>query len=85
LQQAPRPFSAALLIAAIRDPKIVDDRIEVLMNQGFGDQRLDGIAHELVNLRMDADHVESGLLRGRLASAGYDDAAWRCWSAPPPT
>lgn len=74
LQQAPRPFSAALLIAAIRDPKVVDDRIEVLMNQGFGDQRLDAIAQELVNLRMDADHVEAGMVRGRLASAGYDEA-----------
>ncbi len=74
LQQAPRPFSAALLIAAIRDPKVVDDRIEVLMNQGFGDQRLDAIARELVNLRMDADHVEGAMVRGRLASAGYDEA-----------
>lgn len=73
LQQAPRPFSAALLIAAIRDPKVVDDRIEVLMNQGFGDQRLDAIAQELVNLRMDADHIETAMVRGRLASAGYDD------------
>ncbi|OYX02483.1 MAG: DNA primase [Caulobacter vibrioides] len=75
LHQAPRPFSAALLIAAIRDPKVVDDRIEVLMNQGFGDERLDAIAHELVNLRLEADHVETGLLRGRLASAGYDEGA----------
>jgi len=74
LQQSPRPFSAALLIAAIRDPKVVDDRIEVLMNQGFGDQRLDAIAQELVNLRMDAEHLEAGMVRGRLASAGYDDA-----------
>jgi DNA primase len=75
LQHAPRPFSAALLIAAIRDPKVVDDRIEVLMNQGFGDQRLDAIAHELVNMRMDTDHVEAGLVRGRLASVGYDATA----------
>ncbi|HJV42979.1 DNA primase [Caulobacter sp.] len=75
LQHAPRPFSAALLIAAIRDPKVVDDRIEVLMNQGFGDARLDAIAQELVNLRMDADHIETGMVRGRLASAGYDDTA----------
>lgn len=74
LQQAPRPFSAALLVAALRDPKVVDDRIEVLMAQGFGDHRLDAIAHELVNLRMDADHVETKMLRGRLASVGYDDA-----------
>jgi DNA primase len=74
LQQAPRPFSAALLVAAIRDPKVVDDRIEVLMNQGFGDERLDAIAQELVNLRLEADHVETGLLKGRLASAGYDDS-----------
>jgi DNA primase len=75
LHQAPKPFSAALLVAALRDPKVVDDRIEVLMNQGFGDQRLDAIAHELVNLRMETDHVEAGRLRGRLASAGYDEAA----------
>ncbi|AZS20266.1 MULTISPECIES: DNA primase [unclassified Caulobacter] len=73
LHQAPRPFSAALLIAAIRDPKVVDDRIEVLMNQGFGDERLDAIAQELVNLRLETDHVEAGLLKGRLASAGYDE------------
>ena len=73
LQHAPKPLSAALLIAAIRDPKVVDDRIEVLMNQGLGDARLDGIAQELVNLRLEADHVETGMLRGRLVSAGYDD------------
>jgi len=75
LQHAPRPFSAALLIAAIRDPKVVDDRIEVLMNQGLGDARLDGIAQELVNLRMETDHVETGMVRGRLASLGYDNGA----------
>ena len=75
LQHAPKPISAALLIAAIRDPKVVDDRIEVLMNQGLGDARLDGIAQELVNLRMEADHLESGMVRGRLASIGYDAGA----------
>ena len=75
LQQAPKPFSAALLIAALRDPKVVDDRIEVLMNQGLGDERLDGIAQELVNLRLETDHIEADSLRGRLASAGYDEGA----------
>ena len=58
LRQSPRPLAAALALAAVRDPGVIDDKIELVGARGFGDQKLDGLAQELVRLRYESDGLE---------------------------
>ena len=58
LQRSPRPLAAALALAAVRDPGVIDASIERVGAQGFGDERLDGLAHELVRLRYETGSLE---------------------------
>src|SRR5581483_8880122 len=48
LSEAPRALSAALALAALHDPGVMDEKIEAIGRQGFGDAKLDALAHELV-------------------------------------
>jgi DNA primase len=73
LQDSSRPLAAALAKAALEDPSLLDDSIEVVGSRGFGDARLDRIAHELVQLRYETDAVEFGAVARRLKSRGLSD------------
>lgn len=75
LDVEPKPLLAALAVVAIRDPKVIEERIEVLSTQGFGDSRLDQIANELVSLQLEADVLRSDVVKKRLAVRGFDDGA----------
>lgn len=75
LSSKPNPLMAALVVAAIRDPKVVQDRLEVLSLRGFGDASLDQIANEIVSLQMEADVVHVDLVKKRISVRGYDDRA----------
>lgn len=75
LSSKPNPLMAALAVAAIRDPKVVQDRLEILSLRGFGDVNLDQIANELVALQMDADVVQVELVKKRISVRGFDDRA----------
>ena len=77
MRHAPRALSAALAVAAVRDPGIIDDAIERVGSHGFGDARLDGLAHELVALRYEAEHMEFDAAMRRLQAKGFgaDDLA----------
>jgi DNA primase len=77
LRASAKPLSAALAIAALRDPAVLDDAIERVGSHGFGDARLDGLAHELVSLRYEADHLEFDAALRRLQAKGFsaDDLA----------
>ncbi|MDO8295461.1 MAG: DNA primase [Caulobacter sp.] len=77
LKVEPKPMLAALAIAAIRDPRVVQDRLEVLGSQGFGDEQLDQIANEIVALQVESEGMHPELLRRRLAVRGFDDDALR--------
>jgi DNA primase len=70
LRGAPRALSAALAIAAVRDPAVLDDAIERVGSHGFGDQKLDRLAQELVRLRFEADHLEMEATQRRLLASG---------------
>jgi DNA primase len=75
LKTSPKPMSAALALAALADPGVLDDNIERLAARGFHDSQLDAIANELVALRFEADHLEADFVRRRLQARGFDDAA----------
>ena len=71
LRQSPRPLAAALALAAVRDPGVIDDKIELVGARGFGDEKLDGLAQELVRLRYEADGLEFDAMVRHLASRGF--------------
>jgi DNA primase len=73
LKQSARPLAAALAKAALHDPSIIDDSIELVGSRGFGDEKLDRIAHELVQLRYEADEVGFDVVLRRLRARGIDD------------
>ncbi|MDB5424188.1 MAG: dnaG, partial [Phenylobacterium sp.] len=60
-------------MAAVRDPSLMDDSIELVGAQGFGDAKLDAIANELVQIRYEADSVEFEVVQRRLAARGLDE------------
>ncbi|HET6970955.1 MAG TPA: DNA primase [Phenylobacterium sp.] len=74
LSQSSRPLAAALAQAALRDPSLIDDSIELVGARGFGDERLDRIAQELVQLRYEADGAEFDAVARRMRARGVDDA-----------
>jgi DNA primase len=73
MRAAPKALSAALAVAAVRDPAVIDEAIERVGSYGFGDARLDGLAHELVSLRYEADHLEMEATRRRLLAKGISE------------
>ncbi len=71
LRQSPGNLAAALALAAVRDPGVLDDKIEMVGAHGFGDAKLDALAQELVSLRYEADGLEAeGALR-HLQAKGF--------------
>jgi DNA primase len=73
LSQSARPLAAALAQAALHDPALIDDSIELVGARGFGDARLDRIAHELVQLRYEAEGAEFDAVVRRLRARGAVD------------
>ncbi len=71
LRVSPRPLAAALALAAVRDPAVIDEKIELIGARGFGDEKLDGLAQALVRLRYEADGQE---FDGALQARGFDPA-----------
>jgi DNA primase len=73
LRSSARPLAAALAMAAVRDPSIIDDSIEQVGSRGFGDDKLDVLAREIVQLRYEAESLDmDGTLR-RLRARGVGD------------
>ncbi|HWE98343.1 MAG TPA: DNA primase [Caulobacteraceae bacterium] len=66
------PVAAALALLAIRDPAAVDDHLEVVQQIGFGDPQLEGLAREIITLRLTDDQLDSASLRRHLASSGFE-------------
>ena len=73
LRRSPRPLAAALALAAVRDPGVIDEKIELVGARGFGDEKLDGLAQELVRLRYEAEGLEfDAALRHGCRHGGFD-------------
>jgi DNA primase len=73
LSRSARPLAAALAKAALHDPALIDESIELVGARGFGDARLDRIAQELVQLRYETDSVEFDAVLRRLRARGAVD------------
>ena len=65
------PTAAALARQAVADPGVLDNHIEALQSRGFGDPALDGLAKEIIRVRLEADHLDSVALRRHLSQAGF--------------
>ena len=72
LFRAVSPVAAALAYAAIDDIERLDDHLEEVGVQGFGDPALDGLAQELVRLRLSGQGSDAAVVRHRLHDAGFD-------------
>jgi len=75
LKTSVRPLAAALAVAALKDPSLIDNSIELLGARGFGDERLDAIAHELVQLRYETGEAEFDAVVRRLRAKGMSEDA----------
>ncbi len=71
LRQSPGNLAAALALAAVRDPSVIDDKIETVGAKGFGDEKLDGLAQELVRLRYETEVVEFDVAQRHLQARGF--------------
>ncbi|MGZ6038111.1 MAG: DNA primase [Phenylobacterium sp.] len=71
LRQSPSNLSAALALAAVRDPSVIDDKIELVGARGFGDEKLDGLAQELVRIRYESEAVEFDVALRHLQARGF--------------
>jgi DNA primase len=71
LRRAPEPLPAALAQAAIADPVRMDPHLEAMETHGFGDPALDHLAKEIIRLRLEADHLDTGALARHLAQDGF--------------
>jgi DNA primase len=72
LRVSPRPLAAALALAAVRDPGVIDEKIELVGARGFGDERLDALAQELVRLRYETEGMEFDAALRQLQARGFD-------------
>ncbi len=66
------PVAAAMAQGALSDPHRLDDCLEVLDSAGFGDPALDGLAKEIIRLRLEGDVLDSEALARHLRAQGYD-------------
>ena len=75
LRASPRPLAAALAFAAIHDPGVIDDKIELVGARGFGDEKLDTLAQELVRLRYETEGMEFDAAIRELGARGFGPAS----------
>ncbi|MEO6340745.1 MAG: DNA primase [Caulobacteraceae bacterium] len=72
LANALRPLAAAVAKALLDDPDRMEEQIETLEVQGFGDTDLSEIAREIIRARIQAVALDSKALERHLAAQGYD-------------
>jgi len=77
LEASPWPLAAALAVAAIEMPSVMDGRIESLAAHGFAEPGLEELASQIVSLRFETDRLEADVIKTRLALRGFDDEAFR--------
>ncbi len=70
LARSLNPLAAAVALGGLEDPVRLDDHLETLQEYGFGDPALDGLAKEIIRLRLTADALDSEGLSRHLAHTG---------------
>ena len=71
LSEAIDPIAAAVAKGALSDPAGLDDHLEALERDGFGDPALQPLASEIISLRLEGDILDSGALARHLAAKGF--------------
>ncbi len=71
------PLAAALVEAVLREPQLLDDQLEIVAVQGFGDPELDTLVRDAVAYRFSTDEPDPAVLRDRLVAAGCSAALTR--------
>jgi len=65
------PLAAALASYGLADPPVLDPHLDELGEHGFGDQALGDLASEIIRLRLEAEHLDTGALQRHLALRGF--------------
>ena len=65
------PLPAALAKFALADPALLDEHLEDLQSRGLGDPALGDLTKEIIRLRLEADHLDTGALHRHLAARGF--------------
>jgi DNA primase len=65
------PLAAALASYALADPAALEPHLDELNAHGLGDPALADLAHEIVRLRLEAEHLDSEALHRHLRSRGF--------------
>jgi DNA primase len=73
LLRALRPSSAMLAAAVLNHPDFIDSQLEAMDVQGFGDRALDGLAKEIIRLRLSFPALDSQSLGRHLAHSGFSE------------
>jgi len=73
LRGALRPSSAVLAAAVLTHPDLIDAQFEAMEVQGFGDQALEGLAREIIRLRLAFQALDSQSLGRHLAQSGFSE------------
>ena len=72
LAHALEPVLAALAHYAVQDPAVLDDHLEEAFTAGgFGNPELAKLTKEIIRLRLEAEHLDTGALQRHLASCGF--------------
>ena len=72
LSEGPAALPAALAKYTLADPPVLDSHLEDNFTaEGFGDSGLARLTKEIIRLRLEAEHLDSGGLARHLASCGF--------------
>ena len=65
------PLSAALASYALADPPVLEPHLDELGAAGLGDPGLADLVNEIIRLRLEADHLDTGALERHLRTRGF--------------
>ena len=71
LAQSLALLPAALVQGGLDDPERLDEHLEALEQHGFGDPAFEGLAKEIIRLRLTIDALDTGVLRQHLTRSGF--------------
>jgi DNA primase len=66
------PTAAALALGAVLDPAVLDEHLEDgFTAKAFGEPALGDLVKEIIRLRLESEHLDTGVVRRHLASCGF--------------